>query len=119
LALVKPGARCSDVDAAANGYLREQGYGDYLLHRTGHGLGLGNHEGPWVAEGSEDVLRKNMVISVEPGIYIPAIGGIRHSDTVLVTLTVYPTDLDALTITASKPLQRLKGKIIRKAVGIK
>jgi Xaa-Pro aminopeptidase len=123
-ALVKPGARCSDIDRAANGYLREQGYGAYLLHRTGHGIGLGNHEGPWIAEGSADVLQENMVISIEPGIYMPEIGGVRHSDTVLVTkhgpesLTKYPLDLQALTITARKPWQRLKGTIIRKAVGI-
>ncbi len=124
-ALVKPGVKCADIDVAANGYLKEQGYGDYLLHRTGHGIGLGNHEGPWIAEGNEEILQENMVISIEPGIYLPDIGGIRHSDTVLVTkdgaetLTKYPTDLKSLTITAKKPLARLKGKIIRKAVGIK
>ncbi len=76
-ALVRPGVRCAEVDAAANGFLRERGYGDYLLHRTGHGFGLGNHEGPWVAEGSEAVLEENMLISVEPGIYLPGTGGLR------------------------------------------
>ncbi len=123
-ALVRPGARCADIDAAANGYLREQGYGDHLLHRTGHGFGLGNHEGPWVAEGSEEVLQENMLVSVEPGIYLPGVGGVRHSDTILVAregyelLTHFPTDLDSLTVTSFKPFNRLQGTLVRRAVGI-
>ena len=124
-ALVRPGVGCAEVDAAANEFLRIEGYGDYLLHRTGHGFGLGNHEGPWVAAGSEDVLQENMLISIEPGIYLPGVGGVRHSDTVLVTfdgyerLTRYPTDIEALTIRSSKPFARLRGAMVRRAVGIK
>jgi Xaa-Pro dipeptidase len=124
-AMVKPGAACSAIDKAANGYLREKGYGDRLLHRTGHGFGLSVHEGPWVAEGSEEVLAENMLVSVEPGIYLPGIGGVRHSDTVLVTrdgyetLTHYATDIRSLIIIRSKPLNRLQGAIVRKAVGMK
>jgi len=124
-AMIKPGARCDQIDAAANGFLKEKGYGEYLLHRTGHGFGLSVHEGPWVAEGSQDVLRENMLVSVEPGIYLPGIVGVRHSDTVLVTadgyetLTRYPTDIESMTIGKSRPLNRLKGSIIRKAVGMK
>ena len=60
-ALVKAGALCDEVDIAANGYLKQKGYGDYLLHRTGHGIGLGNHEGPWVAEAAGEALAENMV----------------------------------------------------------
>jgi Xaa-Pro aminopeptidase len=122
--LVRPGVECAEIDAAANGFLREEGLGDYLLHRTGHGFGLNNHEGPWVAEGSPDVLAADMLISIEPGIYIPGLGGFRHSDTVLVAregyelLTQTPTSLESMTITGSKPLARLKGAIVRKAVGI-
>ncbi len=77
-----------------------------------------------MAEGSADVLAENMLISVEPGIYLPGVGGIRHSDTVLVTadgcesLTRYPVELEKLTITASKPLTRLRGALVRRAVGI-
>lgn len=124
-ALVRPDVGCAEVDAAANEFLRKEGYGDYLLHRTGHGFGLGNHEGPWVADGSEDVLQENMLISIEPGIYLPGIGGVRHSDTVLVTrdgyelLTHYPTDIEALTICAPKPFARLRGTMVRRAVGIR
>jgi Xaa-Pro dipeptidase len=124
LALVRPGVPCAEVDEAANGFLRDEGLGDYLLHRTGHGFGLGNHEGPWVAAGSDDVLAANMLISVEPGIYLPGLGGFRHSDTVLVTedgyelLTRSPVDLDELLILDRRPLARLKGIVVRRAVGI-
>jgi len=124
-ALVRPGVGCAAVDAAANEFLRKEGYGDYLLHRTGHGFGLGNHERPWVADGGEDVLQENMLISIEPGIYLPGVGGVRHSDTVLVTrdgyelLTHYPTDIEALTIRAPKPSARLRGKLVRRSMGIK
>jgi Xaa-Pro aminopeptidase len=117
--IIKPGVRCADVDAAAMEYLKASGYSEFLLHRTGHGIGQGNHEGPWVAEGGEHVLAENMVISVEPGIYIPDIGGVRHSDTVLVTkngyecLTTYPDDLASLTILETRLLKRMKGKVIQ------
>ncbi|QRN93709.1 aminopeptidase P family protein [Archangium violaceum] len=124
-ALVRPGVACAELDATARDFLHQEGYGDRLLHRTGHGFGLGNHEAPWVADGSTDVLRENMLISIEPGIYLPGVGGIRHSDTVLVTrdgyesLTRYPTDLASMTVTASKRLNRLKGVLLRRAAGVK
>ncbi|WP_375765759.1 Xaa-Pro peptidase family protein [Archangium gephyra] len=124
-AMVRPGVGCAEIDAATKAFLHQEGLGNRLLHRTGHGFGLGNHEAPWVAEGSTDVLRENMLISIEPGIYLPGVGGIRHSDTVLVTregyesLTRAPTDLASLTITASKRLHRLKGALIRRAAGVK
>jgi Xaa-Pro dipeptidase len=84
--------------------LKRRGYGKYILHRTGHGFGITGHEPPWVAVGSETILKKNMVISIEPGIYIPGLGGFRHSDTVLVTedgcvsLTKWPDRLEELTL---------------------
>lgn len=123
-ALIRPGVSCAEIDVAANGFLKEQGLGDYLLHRTGHGFGLGNHEGPWVAEGSTDILEENMLISIEPGVYIPDLGGFRHSDTVLVTadgyecLTQYPTDLESLTLRSAKIFTKLRGALVRKAVGV-
>jgi Xaa-Pro dipeptidase len=103
---IRPGVACGEFDAAVNDFLRTKGYAgdDCRLPRTGHGIGLGNHEAPWVAEGSADVLAENMVISVEPGIYLKGQGGFRHSDTVLVTrdgcerLTRYDSDIDQLTI---------------------
>jgi Xaa-Pro dipeptidase len=123
-ALARPGASCAEIDAAANGFLRDEGYGPNLLHRTGHGFGLSTHEGPWVAEGSEEVLEAGMLISVEPGIYLPGSGGVRHSDTVLITedgyesLTRYPTDLDSLTIRGAKPRARLVGALTRRVAGL-
>lgn len=101
-ARVRPGVAAAEIDEEVNAFLRSEGHADHLLHRTGHGFGLGAHERPWIAEGSDDVLDENMVISIEPGIYIEDVGGFRHSDTVLVTrdgcepLTRFPTDLDAL-----------------------
>ena len=83
--LVKPGALAEDVDRAVLKVLQDRGYGEHILHRTGHGFGITGHEPPWIALGSSTVLEKNMVISIEPGIYIKGLGGFRHSDTVLVT----------------------------------
>jgi Xaa-Pro dipeptidase len=123
-ALVRPGSSCAEIDAAANGFLREEGYGEYLLHRTGHGFGLSTHEGPWVAEGSEEILTADMLISVEPGIYLPGVGGVRHSDTVLITedgyesLTRYPTDLESLTVLGAKPWRRFTGVLTRRVAGV-
>ena len=123
-ALLRPGTPYAEIDEAANGFLRQEGLGDYLLHRTGHGFGLGTHEGPWIASGSEGVLAENMLVSIEPGIYIPNLGGFRHSDTVLITkdgyesLTQFPRDLASLTLLGKKPLTRLRGALVRKAVGL-
>jgi Xaa-Pro aminopeptidase len=123
-AMVRPGIACAEVDRAANGFLRREGLGGYLLHRTGHGFGLGNHEAPWVAEGSTEVLQQNMLISIEPGIYMPGLGGFRHSDTVLVTadgyerLTHFPDDPASMTLNSRKFFTRLRGALVRKAVGV-
>ena len=124
LNMIKRGLPCAELDAAVNEFLRKEGYNgeDQRLHRTGHGLGLGNHEAPWISEGSEDRLDENMVISVEPGIYLKGMGGIRHSDTVLVTkdghelLTHFPMELDSLVIRGLKPITRLKGWLVRRAL---
>ena len=102
--LVKPGVPAASVDEEVLNVIKRRGYGQYILHRTGHGFGITGHEPPWVALGSETVLKKNMVVSIEPGIYIPGLGGFRHSDTVLVTddgcvsLTDWPVNLEDLTL---------------------
>lgn len=122
LHMVKPGTRCSDIDLATQEFFKSKGYGDNIIHRTGHGIGLGNHEQPWLSVGSEDVLRENMVISIEPALYFSEIGGFRHSDTVLVTkdgfelLTKYPDGLKSLIVHGKRTLLKLKGRIIRRAV---
>lgn len=102
--LLKPGVIMSEVDEKVRKYISENGYGDYIIHRTGHGLGITGHEAPFLAEGYDRPLEENMVISVEPGIYIPGLGGFRHSDTVLITndgymkLTRAPESLEEVTI---------------------
>ncbi len=102
--MLKPGKLMSDVDKAVRAFIAEKGYGDNIIHRTGHGLGITGHEAPFLAEGYDRLLEKNMVISVEPGIYIRGLGGFRHSDTVLITevgyqkLTKAPETLEDLTI---------------------
>jgi Xaa-Pro dipeptidase len=120
LSKVRAGMRAADVDTEARAYLDQYGLLDRLLHRTGHGVGLRNHEGPYIAEGSNDVLEENMVITIEPGIYIEGIGGYRHSDTIRVTkdgyelLTTFPTNLADMSITKSNLVAMLKGKFVQK-----
>ncbi len=125
--MIRPGVRCAELDATINEFLRREGYytEDQRLHRIGHGLGLGSHESPWLSEGSEDCLSENMVISIEPGIYLAEIGGVRHSDTVLVTedgyelLTTYPTDMEPLIIRGWRPLPRFRGWLVQHAFRLK
>jgi len=78
------GVKASRVDAAARGYIKKSGYGRYFGHGTGHGLGLEVHEGPGIGPRSDDVLKAGMVVTVEPGIYLPGWGGVRIEDMVLV-----------------------------------
>ncbi len=88
LELCRPGTRVEQLDSAARGYIASQGYGDRFTHNLGHGVGLDIHEMPFlkVAEpfGSE-ILKPGMVITIEPGIYLPEKGGIRLEDTILIT----------------------------------
>jgi Xaa-Pro dipeptidase len=104
--LIRPGVAAAEVDEKVLRVLKDRGYGDRILHRTGHGFGITGHEPPWLALGSDEILEKNMVVSIEPGIYIPETGGFRHSDTVLVTadgcvsLTSGPQELEDLILPA-------------------
>lgn len=84
-AAVRPGVAAQDVDRAARQVIEEAGYGDYFIHRTGHGLGLQVHEPPYIAEGNTQKLEPGMVFTVEPGIYVPGVGGVRVEDVVVVT----------------------------------
>lgn len=100
----RPGNKLSSVDAAAQKVIEDAGYGDYIMHRTYHGIGLGGHEYPYFTAFMDRKIMPGMVLSCEPGIYIPGFGGFRHSDTVIVTekgpepVTNFPRDLDSLTI---------------------
>ena len=82
---VRPGAKCVDVDRAAREVLDREGYGDRFIHSTGHGVGLEIHEGPTLGPTSEDVLEPGMVVTVEPGVYLPGVGGVRIEDFLVVT----------------------------------
>ena len=84
---VKPGATCQSVDAAARRIIEDAGYGNYFIHRTGHGLGLDVHEQPYLVKGNKTKLRPGMVVTIEPGIYVPGRFGVRIEDDVAVTKT--------------------------------
>ncbi len=84
---VRPGLACEDVDTVARTVITEAGYGEYFIHRVGHGLGLDVHEEPYMVGGNRLPLRPGMVFSDEPGIYIPGKFGVRIEDTVLCTET--------------------------------
>ncbi len=107
LEAAKPGVRCSEVNEASLNAIRAAGYEQYLRHRMGHGKGLQEHEAPWVAAGDDTILLPGMIISDEPGLYVPGFGGFRHSDTLVITetgcrrLTNYPRELEACIIPVS------------------
>lgn len=104
LAAMKPGRKCSEVDKAVRSYYETHQLTAYWKHHTGHAIGLRYHEGPFLDVGDQTVLKPGMVFTVEPGLYVPELGGFRHSDTVVITedsieiMTYYPRDMFNLTI---------------------
>jgi Xaa-Pro dipeptidase len=99
---VKPGIPTSAVDLAARKVIDDAGYGEYFIHRTGHGLGRETHEEPYISQYDDTILKPGMVFTIEPGIYLPNRGGVRIEDDVVVTedgcmsLTHHPRDLTQL-----------------------
>jgi Xaa-Pro aminopeptidase len=99
---MRPGRRCAAVDRAVRDYIEREGITETWRHHVGHGLGMEVHEAPFLDIGDDRVMEPGMVFSVEPGIYVPGLGGFRHSDTVAITdqgielMTRYPRDLDSL-----------------------
>ena len=87
IGLIKPGIRCSMLYDRALKILQDAGFGDYFIHGLGHGIGIDVHEKPFINHASRDILEAGMVITIEPGVYIQGLGGVRLEDVVLVTRT--------------------------------
>lgn len=100
------GRSCASVNDECLGVIRAAGLGEYIRHRHGHGIGIAQHEAPWVEDGDQTILEPGMILSSEPGIYVPGHAGYRISDSVLVTengperLTAYPRSLEQNVIAA-------------------
>ncbi len=99
LSICSVGTRIGDIDKAARNYITKAGYGEYFPHRIGHGLGIDVHEFPSMSENNDDLLQEGAVFTVEPGIYVPNVGGVRIEDDIVITkegfesLTKYPKEL--------------------------
>jgi Xaa-Pro aminopeptidase len=97
--LIAPGKDSQEIDSAARNFIKNSGYGDFFEHGTGHGVGLQVHELPRISRKRKEIIKENMVFTIEPGIYLPEIGGVRIEDMVRVTydgcevLTTLPKDL--------------------------
>lgn len=103
---MEPGKPCAEVDRAVREYFDQHDLMPYWKHHVGHCIGLRYHEGPFLDRGDTTEMKPGMVFTVEPGLYVPGLGGFRHSDTVVITgegieiLTYYPRDLASLTLPA-------------------
>jgi Xaa-Pro aminopeptidase len=104
IAAIRPGASAHDVDQVARSTIAKAGFGRRFSHGLGHGLGMEVHEAPRMAAKNPMVLRPGMVVTVEPGVYLPGWGGVRIEDDILVTrsghevLTTVPKQLEEAVI---------------------
>jgi len=105
-AAIRLGRTCAEVEREVSNFIRDLGMGDLMRHHTGHGFGLEGHEHPFIDLDDHTPIAPGMILSAEPGLYVPGFAGFRHSDTVLVTetgcrvLSQYPRDLEALVVQA-------------------
>lgn len=86
MAGIKPGMLGKEADALTRNFITEKGYGEYFGHSTGHGIGLEVHEGPALSVRSDTILEPGMAVTVEPGIYVPGVGGVRIEDDTIITI---------------------------------
>jgi len=98
---LKPGVTCGAIDAAARNVLQRKGLGRYFVHSTGHGIGLEIHEDPRIARDQKTILETGNVVTLEPGVYVEGVGGIRIEDDALVT----PRGAEILTTTSREFLE--------------
>ena len=104
VAALLAGTPCEDANRICLDVIKEAGMGQYIRHREGHGIGIWLHEAPWISDGDKTPLTPGMVVSSEPGLYVPGHAGYRISDTVLITeagperLTTFPRDLVSCTV---------------------
>jgi Xaa-Pro aminopeptidase len=102
ISCVSPGVESEDIDRAAREVIKKAGYGEFFGHGTGHGIGLQVHESPHITWNKRDVIKENMVFTIEPGIYLPGLGGVRIEDMVVVkpdcpeVLTTLPKELEII-----------------------
>ena len=102
IARVLPGRRSREIDCSAREVIEKAGYSQYFGHATGHGVGLQIHELPRITWNKKEIIRENMVFTIEPGIYVPGLGGVRIEDMVIaktmrpVVLTSLPKQLDII-----------------------
>ena len=87
IAAVQPGVAAQEIDVAARKVIDDAGYGEFFIHRTGHGIGLDGHEDPYIVAGNQQAILPGMAFSIEPGIYLPGEFGVRIEDIVVCTDT--------------------------------
>ena len=104
ISALKVGSKFSEIDRLVNSFAKVNDVSQLLLHHSGHCIGLEGHESPFFDVGDDSLIRENMVFTIEPGLYIPRLGGFRHSDTIIMhkegpeVITYYPRDIDDLII---------------------